>query len=334
MFTTIAATVSVVMPVYNMERFVGQSIRSVLAQTYTDFELIIIDDGGSDRSVEICQSFNDPRIRIVHQANRGLAAARNTGTAKARGRFVAFLDGDDAWLPEKLERHVAHLMANPMIGVSYCASDLIDENGVYMGVRQTPLMGRVSARNVFYGQTVQNGSVPVFRMQALEDAALRPAGSSRVWYFDETLRRSEDVECWARIALKTRWGFEGLPDALTLHRTTRGGLPADIIRQLESWEFVYDKIKAYAPKFIARYGAEARARELRYLAHRGFQTGDRGIAIALIMEALRIWPKLIIREPVKTITTFAACALMQLVPDAPFKLIARAVRAPGYAGAA
>ncbi|HZV11070.1 MAG TPA: glycosyltransferase family 2 protein, partial [Novosphingobium sp.] len=99
MDTPVVPTVSVIMPVYNVEPYVAEAITSVLAQTYADFELIIVDDGGQDRSVEICQGFEDPRIRIVHQANRGLAGARNTGILAARGRYLAFLDSDDRWLP-------------------------------------------------------------------------------------------------------------------------------------------------------------------------------------------------------------------------------------------
>jgi glycosyltransferase involved in cell wall biosynthesis len=81
--------VSVIMPVYNVERYVAAAIRSVLQQTFSNFELIIVDDGGKDTSLDICRTFSDPRIRIVSQANRGLAGARNTGIRHARGRYIA-----------------------------------------------------------------------------------------------------------------------------------------------------------------------------------------------------------------------------------------------------
>ncbi len=247
---------------------------------------------------------------------------------------MAILDSDDAWVPNKLARHIAHLQADPELGVSYAGSILIDEEGQPLGIQQRPLVGLASARHVFCGQTVQNGSVPVFRRKALEDAALRPAGTDRVWYFDETLRRSEDVECWTRIALTTKWKFAGLPGATTLYRVNNGGLSADVIRQLESWERVYEKVEAYAPDFIAAHGAEARARELRYLARRAFQIGDRGLVLRLAMEAVRTWPKLLLTEPRKTLTTLTACALLRFLPERPFKAIARLTGAPTAAGAA
>lgn len=323
-----APTVSVVMPVYNVERYVVQAIRSVLDQTFQDFELIIVDDGGRDNSMALCEILADHRTRIVRQANRGLAGARNTGIAQARGAFIAILDSDDAWLPTKLELHVAHLRRNPEVGVVYAPSILIDEDGKPMGVQQRPRMGAVTARHVFCGQTVQNGSAPVFRREALEDAAIRPSDTDRVWYFDERLRRSEDVECWARIALTTKWKFSGLPEAGTLYRINNGGLSADVIRQLESWERVYEFIHAYAPDFIAKHGKEARARELRYLARRCFQIGDRGLALQLAAEAVRTWPKLLATEPAKTVTTLVATAMLRLLPERPFRFITRLFSVP------
>lgn len=308
-------TVSVVMPVYNVERFVAHAIRSVLAQTFADFELIIVDDGATDRSLDICRGFDDPRIVILRQANRGLPGARNTGIAAARGTFVALLDSDDAFHPEKLARHVTHLRANPRLGVSYAGAMLIDEEDRPLGIRQMPRLGRVAPRDVFNGRVILNGSIPVFRRQALEDAAIRPAGADRRWYFDERLRRSEDVEFWARVALTTAWGFGGLPGVLTDYRVNRRGLSADVIRQLESWEQAHDTIAGYAPAFIARHGREARARELRYLARRSFQQRDRGLAIHLALQALRLHPGLLVSEPRKTLGTLGACALLRVLPE-------------------
>ncbi len=309
-------TVSVVMPVYNVERYVAHAIKSVLQQTYTDFELVIVDDGGSDGSMAICRNFDDPRIRIISQANRGLAGARNTGIAAARGEFVALLDSDDAMKADKLERHVTHLRAQPSLGVSYAGSDLIDDDNRLLDVRQQPKLGMVSPVDVFCGRVILNGSVPVFRRAALEDAALpSPDRSGRRWYFDETLRRSEDVECWVRLALMTSWKFGGLPGRYTEYRINRVSLSSDVIRQFASWEQACQRIAAYAPGFIARYGDKARAREVRYLARRSFQMRDRGLAVGLAAQAVRLDPWLLLQEPRKTLVTLAACMALRLLPD-------------------
>jgi glycosyltransferase involved in cell wall biosynthesis len=316
-------TVSVIMPVYNVEAYVAASIRSVLAQTFTDFELIIVDDGGSDRSVEICEAFDDPRIFIKGQANRGLAGARNTGISLARGRYIALLDSDDLFAPDKLARHVAHLDANPDVGVSYAGAELIDQAGRRLGIRQLPKRTGAAASDVFCGRAILNGSMPVFRKEMLAEGAIPRPEQGRIWYFDESLRRSEDVECWTRLALTSRFRFEALPGVLTFYRINSGGLSADVLRQLASWDQVRDSIARLAPDFVATYGCEARGRELRYLARRCVQLRDGGLAFALAREAVSHWPRLLWQEPVKTLTTLAASAALRMLPEAGFGRLLR-----------
>ena len=103
--------VSVVMPCYNGADFISETIDSVLAQTYENWELLIIDDGSSDNSLEIVKSYaaTDPRIRPISQANAGSAAARNNGIKQARGQYIALLDSDDLWLPEFLESQITFM---------------------------------------------------------------------------------------------------------------------------------------------------------------------------------------------------------------------------------
>jgi glycosyltransferase involved in cell wall biosynthesis len=327
---TTTPRVSVVMPVYNVERYVTQAIQSVLGQSFADFELIIVDDGGADASLDICRSFADPRIRIISQRNRGLAGARNTGIMAARGAYVALLDSDDHWMREKLAVHVAHLDSNPDVGASYAGAMLVDEQDRALGIIQRPKPGRATAGDVFCGRAILNGSMPVFRTAMLREAALE-SDDGRIWCFDETLRRSEDVECWTRLALRGTLAFEALNCVLTNYRMNADGLSADVIRQLSSWEQVRQRIAAWAPEFVAQYGAEARARELRYLARRCVFMQDRGLALSLMREALAMHPRLLLREPVKTLTTLAACLAVRALPPAGFTWLLQAAR-PALAG--
>lgn len=105
--------VSIVMPAYNNERYVGATIRTVLAQTHRDWELLFVDDASTDKTVEIVESFHDPRIRIYRNAhNQGAALSRNRALREARGKWIAFLDADDWWHPEKLKRQLAFMKAH------------------------------------------------------------------------------------------------------------------------------------------------------------------------------------------------------------------------------
>jgi len=307
-------TVTVIMPVYNVEKYVGAAISSVLKQTYPNFELLIVDDAGSDRSIKICRQFQDPRIRIISQENRGLAGARNTGIRKAVGKYIAFLDADDLWSPEKLARHVEHLNAHPRIGLSYAASRMIDDYGRTLAVSQSPKLRRIKPETVYLRNPIGNGSAPVIRREVFEDIAhesMRPGENN---FFDESFRQSEDIECWVRIALTTSWEFEGISGAYTLYRVNSGGLSANVIRQFETWERVRDRVRQLDPVFAKRWEAAAEAYQLRYLARRSIRMLDRGMSISLMFRALARRPHILVAEPLKTINTLAAAILLRALP--------------------
>lgn len=299
--------VSVVMPVYNVEAYVAEAINSVLTQTFGDFELIIVDDGGQDGSLEICSRYIDRRIRIISQPNRGLAGARNTGIAAARGAIVALLDSDDRWLPEKLALHVIHLDNAPKIGVSYAPSRFIDAAGQPMRIAQRPKLHRVTARDIFCRNPVGNGSAPVIRRSALETVAFaHPVDAGRTCWFDESLRQSEDIEMWLRLALVGKVKFEGISPVLTEYRLGSGGLSAQIGRQFETWLSVVERVERYAPEFAAKHVDLARSYQLRYLARRAIQLGDPALALSLLGKAADSSFRPLMQEPGKTLTTLGA----------------------------
>ncbi len=316
--------VSVIMPVYQVEAYVAEAIRSVLAQSYADFELLIIDDGGQDRSIEICRGFDDPRIRIISQANRGLAGARNTGIAEARGEVIALLDSDDRWLPDKLMLHMIHLDSMPDVGVSYSGSRFIDSEGKPLRQAQRPKLNQVSAADIFCRNPVGNGSAPLIRRSMLNRIAFpHPDDPKRLCYFDENFRQSEDIELWVRLALKANCTFDGIKPLLTEYRIVRGGLSANVIRQYETWLCMYAKVEAYAPEFIAEHGARARAYQLRYLARRSVQLGDGSFALALMRDALATSLGPLIEQPIKTGLTLAAAILARWIKPAQLAAISR-----------
>lgn len=305
--------VSVILPVYGVEKYIAEAVRSVLAQTFSDFELLIIDDGSPDRSVEICQQFTDARIRIIQQKNRGLSGARNTGIRHAQGVYLAFLDGDDLWAPEKLEKHVAHLDNAPKVGLSFSRSVFVDEAGKDLETYQMPQLTGITAGYLLCCNPVGNGSAPVIRRQVLQ-AIGRKTASGEVGYFDESFRRAEDIECWLRIAIQTSWSLEGIPEALTLYRVNAGGLSASLLQQLASWEAVLEKTRSYAPELVAQWEPIARAYQLLYLARTAVRLRIRDLAVSLVHQAIAAHPPILLKEPRRTLLTLMAAYLLRLLP--------------------
>ena len=311
--------VSVVIPLYQTERYIAVALRSVLDQTFGDFEVIVVDDGSRDGGPTIARGFTDARIKVVTQENRGLAGARNTGIRQARGDLIALLDADDLWDPRKLEQHVARLDADPLLDVSFSASRLIDEEGRDVGLTQSPRSARLADEDFFCRNPVGNGSAPVIRRSALDRIAFEDAGLARTCWFDESFRQSEDIECWMRLKAFGRCQFGYVGEPLTLYRVNSGGLSANVEAQLATWRRFRDKVASYAPALVQRCGARAEAYQLRYLARRAVRSSDRGQALGLMMEALRKHPAMLTEEPARTVATIGAALAKRVLPAGAFE---------------
>jgi glycosyltransferase involved in cell wall biosynthesis len=309
--------VSVIIPVYRVEKFIRSTIQSVLDQTFTDFELILVDDGSPDNSRGVCESFLDPRIKIISQVNRGLSGARNTGIRNAKGGIIAFLDGDDLWTNNKLEKHLAHLQNSPDVGVSFSRSEFINERGESLGTYQMPKLINITTSHLLFQNPVGNGSAPVLRREVLDSIGFenQTDSSLETWYFDENLQRSEDIDCWLRIATLTSWKIEGISDALTLYRVNSKGLSADLYKQLYSWEQVMNKAQVYAPVLICECISLARACQLRYLARQALRLRDGNAAVEFINRSLSTNWRIALKEPRRTILTAVASYLLKYLPS-------------------
>ncbi len=311
--------VSVIIPVYKVEKYVAATVQSVLAQTYKNFELLIIDDGSPDKSIEICQQFTDNRIRIIRQENRGVAAARNTGIRNAQGEYLAFLDADDLWAPEKLAKHIEHLDNSPAVGVSFCRSAFIDELGEPLGIYQITKLKEITPLDLLCRTPIGNGSVPVIRREVFEDIAFQDNlyGVVENFYFDDDrqLHPSEDVEFWLRIAMKTKWLIEGIPEALTLYRVNSQGFSAQLMKKLKSWERMLEKAHAYVPtESMAELEKIAMAYQLRHLARRSVTLKDGTTAIQFTHRAVSTHWRILLEEPRRTLITLAAAYFLWLMP--------------------
>lgn len=205
---------SVVITAYNKGRFIGQTIESVLRQTYQDFEVIVIDDGSTDNTKAIVGSFNDDRIRYLYQPNSGLpACARNKGMELSRGKYIALLDGDDIWYPEKLKRCKEALDWMPGVGL-VCHNIAIMHNGRVMRKSSFgPYAEEMYKRLVFEGNCL-NPLAVVFRREVFFRDGLK---------FNESrdLFALEDYEYWLQVSRKHR--FYLIEDVLGSYTGDDGG---------------------------------------------------------------------------------------------------------------
>lgn len=202
-------TVSVVIPLYNRQRFVSDAITSVLAQTWPDLECIVVDDGSTDGGSEIVQGFTDDRLLLVHKSNeRSVARARNFGARIASGTYLAFLDADDVWLPAKLSDQLMLFDDDPELGLAYCGYAITDSE-----LRPSTVV-IPSARNLNIADIVlteANG------LGAGSTMMVRAEVFHRVGGFDPSFSISEDLDFVARVC--DRWQVGGVDKCLVLYRT-------------------------------------------------------------------------------------------------------------------
>lgn len=200
--------VSVLMPVYNGERYLRKAVESILNQTFTDFEFIIVDDGSTDNTWQILQGYvaNEPRIVLVrNETNIGLAGSLNKGLGLARGEYISRMDADDVSLPERLAAQVAFLDEHPEVGVVGCAVHLIDADGSPMRVRRYPTMHGSILWALCFHTPLAHPTV-VFRKAVVE----------RVGGYDAASLANEDRDLWQRLSSVTR--FANLPQVYLLYR--------------------------------------------------------------------------------------------------------------------
>jgi GT2 family glycosyltransferase len=226
--------ISVIIPVYNGEKTIKETINSVLSQTVFDFELIVINDGSQDRTLEVVSDIPDPRIKIFSYPNAGVAASRNRGLLHSCGQFIAFLDADDLWTSNKLEAQLKALQENPKAGVAYSWSNFINEsNQLLQPGRRLTWDGDVYSK-ILVINFLEHGSNPLIRREALE--AVGP--------FEESLPPADDWDMWIRLAAKYPFVLVTAPQIL--YRVSTSSQSTNV-----------SKLEAACLKVIERAFAEA-----------------------------------------------------------------------------
>ncbi len=204
-----APRVSVVIPAFNAVKTLEATVNSVLAQTVREIEIIVVDDGSTDGTLKLASSFRDDRLRAVHQQNAGVSAARNVGLRSATGDYVAFLDSDDLWLPEKLAKQLALIESDRTISAVQSGVFFVDDDLNVLSVRRCTDTGDAFRESLLFR------NLPAFPSTLLvnREQLLRLGG------FDESLVILEDWDLAVRLSRK---GFRSIEEPLGLYRVHAG----------------------------------------------------------------------------------------------------------------
>jgi glycosyltransferase involved in cell wall biosynthesis len=286
--------VSVIIPAYNAERTILETIASVQQQTFSDFEIIVINDGSTDRTLE--------KVSSIVDSNGGLSVARNRGIEQATGDFIAFLDADDLWKPDKLELQLSALQNNLAAGVAYSWTCFIDENGNVLFPHEPVVFEGNVYPQLLLGNFLGSGSVPLIRRQAIES----------VGQFNPLLKSAEDWDYYLRLA--ARWPFVLIPKFQVLYRRSSGSLSSKIEPMTEYLLKVHEQAFCSAPSELQYLKNQSLANIYQNLAYLCLTRvpGDDGVKKASqnLQKAVSLKPNLLLNKKIQRLAM--KLVLMQL----------------------
>ena len=298
--------ISVILPVYNGERTIRETIESVLNQTFSGFELIVVNDGSKDSTLEILAQIEDPRLQVYSYPNAGVAASRNRGIARAVGEYLAFIDADDLWMPGKLKAQLKTLQRNPRAAVAYSWADCMDEAGRWVrSGKRTAANGDVYAM-LLLDNFLMCGSTPMIRRQALD----------QVGAFDESISPVADWDMWLRLA--AHYHFVCVPVVQAMYRVSADSMSFDLARVEPACLTLCERAFARSPAHLQHVKKRGRANIYKYLtgqALMGHPGRRRGLkATGLLWNAVRNDPSLLGTWAFVQVLC-AAVAMILLPPD-------------------
>ncbi|MBD2730079.1 glycosyltransferase [Nostoc sp. FACHB-892] len=251
--------ISVIIPAYNSEKTIAHTIQSVLNQTFTDLELIVINDGSQDSTLEIVTQIKDPRIKVFSYSNAGGNVSRNRGLQRAVGEFVSFLDADDLWTPDKLQSQLKALQENVTAKVAYSWTDYINTNGEFiLSGKRVNVNGNVY-ENLLLNNFLENGSNPLICRKSL----ITLNG------FDESLSAAQDWDMWLRLASK--FDFICVPSVQILYRISTNSVSCNLARQEKSCLQVLEKAYKERPSALKHSWNVSLANLYKYLVCKALQ---------------------------------------------------------------
>lgn len=243
--------VSIVMAAKNYGRFLAEAVESALAQTVTDWELLIIDDGSSDDTLRVAARFDDSRIRYVKSDRLGQSRAKNLGIDLARGEFIAFLDADDAWLPEKLEKQL--LLFTAEVGVVFSRRSLMDDSSRPLPARLPAPFPRGHVLSQMFSQNFVCFSSAIVRREVF----------SRVGRFDPQWDLAIDYDLWLRVA--RHYAFDFVDEELVRYRTGHGNLSKKLADRVDGVLAIMHRNEEGIPKAVKEEGYASTCRTIGYV---------------------------------------------------------------------
>jgi glycosyltransferase involved in cell wall biosynthesis len=295
--------VSVVIPVFNGEKTIRETIESVLNQTLTDFELVVINDGSQDGTLDIVERIPDSRIQVFSYPNAGQSTSRNRGIEIAKGDYISFIDADDLWTPDKLEAQLQALQANPKAGVAYSWTDWIDESSQLLGKGSYNTEQGAVFTKLLLNDFVANGSNVLIRRQALTE----------VGGFDPSVTPAEDWDLWLRLA--ARYEFVAVRSPQILYRISPNSASFNVWKMEASSLQVIDKAFAVAPESLQYLKQQCLGNRYKYLTFKaieGYPERSKGIAaIRFLWNAIKNDPSLLQAKVIwKVLFRIAAITLL------------------------
>ncbi len=291
--------VSVVIAAYNAEAFISDTLESILAQTYRSFEVIVVDDGSDDRTAEIVRSYAelDDRIRLMQQANSGVAAARNLAIQHSSGQYIAPIDADDLWYPDRLEKHVRCLeSADLSIGLVYSWSIYLDELGKIKSYSPFGQLGSVTgnvlAVLVFYN-FLDNASTALFRRCCIET----------VGTYNSELKTCEDWDLYLRIA--EHYQFAIVPEYLIGYRQYGGSMSTQCTTMAHFYELIMSQIYQRHPELPRAVRQWANTAFYNNLMSKSYLAGDYALMFRWLYRSLSGDFALLLRPGIYKITIVA-----------------------------
>lgn len=275
--------VSVVIPIYNGERYIGRTLQSVAEQSHRNLEILIVDDGSTDGTGEILNTFvqHETRARILRQSNKGVAAARNLGIRSASGDFIAPLDADDIWHPERVSRQLRCLIDSPSdVGLVYSPWITIDE----FGRRLSSCLDRGRFEGIVWLQLVMGNFLGNASTALIKKDCLQAVGLYDEEYFLQRAQGCEDWDLYLRIAGVCR--FRCQPDCLIGYRQVHGSMSIDVEQMMRSYARLISKVRVSGVSVPPPVYRWSRANYLLYMANRAAAARRRGLTAILLLRLL------------------------------------------------